>query len=93
MYNNTVKESINVKEQWETRPAQLTTDKTVKEMQSIGGSKKFGHGGRWLNNQQYVALNGHASKGGFPAKLKCSDGEIPISLTDLQIIKLSANKF
>ena len=90
-YNETVQKTVNVKEQWEGKQADITTDKTVQEMQSIGGSKKFGHGGRWLNDTQYVALNGHASKGGFPLKLRCADGEIPISTTDAQILKLSMN--
>ncbi len=52
------------------------------EIRSLGGSQRYGQGGRWVSDEEYIAINGHKSRGGMPLKLMTSSGEIPISTTD-----------
>ena len=75
---------MTTKETWKMTVGHKTM-KTTKECQEhIGGSKKYGHGGKWSKDgDKYLALNGRMSKTGIPEKLTTKDGDIPISQTDL----------
>ncbi len=72
---------------FETKKPDLELNMTVSQVQNMGGSQRYGRGGRFLPDGSYVAINGHASRGGSPLKLKCTDGEIPISPTDFKNLK------
>ena len=76
------------KSAWMIRGSSNKTDKTTKQCQEIvGGSVRYGHGGKWAKDgQKYLALNGHLSRGGMPLKLTTKDGDIPISSTDLTVL-------
>ena len=73
------------KELWDSMGQTHETPKTFKQCQTlIGGSKRYGHGGKWeKSGNRYLALNGYMSRNGMPLKLKCKDTIIPISQTDL----------
>lgn len=85
-YNIKFEKPITNEEQdntWENKPPNLELpNKTIKEVQMMGGSQKYGHGGRFTPDGGYIAINGHKSRGGQPLKLRCKDGDIPISPTD-----------
>lgn len=68
----------------------ITTDHSMEECKvAVGGSQKYGLGGKWAKDgMRYLTLNGRLSRSGMPKKLSCSDGDIPVSQTDLN--KLSS---
>jgi len=76
------------KENWDSMTQTHETTKTFKQCQTlIGGSKRYGMGGKWTKaGDKYLALNGHLSRNGMPLKLKCKDATIPISQTDLTVL-------
>lgn len=81
-YNIPERKKETIKEQWDRKQPDYITDLSAKEIQSMGGSGVYGKGGRWVSNNEYVAINGHKSRGGIPLKLMTNSGEIPISTTD-----------
>lgn len=78
----TKKNRETIKEQWDRRQPDYITDLSAKEIKNMGGSGVYGKGGRWESNNEYIAINGHKSRGGIPLKLMTKSGEIPISTTD-----------
>ena len=76
---------MTTQDTWKLQSATHTTTKSTEECQKfIGGSKKYGMGGKWTKDgQKYLALNGHLSRSGMPSKLKTKTGEIPVSSTDI----------
>lgn len=73
-----------IKETWTARTGHTTLKTTAECQKLIGGSKKYGMGGKWQKDgMKYLGLNGHLSRTGMPEKLTTKDGDIPISNTDL----------
>ena len=75
----------NLKTAWEDLPPNYKTDMSIDELQSIGGSKRYGNkGGKWINDTIYQSIGGYRSRGGMPLKLQTKSGDIPISTTDAE---------
>jgi hypothetical protein len=72
----------DIRSQWEKQEPNYKTEKTMEEIRSLGGSQRFGEGGKWVNNSVYQSIGGYRSRGGIPLKLKTKNGNIPISETD-----------
>jgi len=81
-YKIQVKKSENIREQWSQKRPDFSVEMSADEIRSLGGSQRYGQGGRWVSDEEYIAINGHKSRGGMPLKLMTSSGEIPISTTD-----------
>lgn len=82
----------NLRSKWEELHPDYKTDKSKEEIQSIGGSKKYGtEGGKWINETIYQSIGGYRSRGGMPLKLRTKSGDIPISTTDAE--ELLRSKF
>jgi hypothetical protein len=82
MAYKTRKETTDVKSTWDKNPVDFVTDETAAEIRSIGGSQRYGQGGKWINNVVYQSIGGYRSRGGMPLKLRTKDEIIPISETD-----------
>lgn len=86
-YNIPVKKSENIREQWSQKRSDFSTEMSADEIRSKGGSQRYGQGGKWVSDEEYIAINGHKSRGGMPLKVKTSNGEIPISTTDASALR------
>lgn len=76
------KDNKTTREKWNDRPIDFETDLSTVQVTSLGGTITYGKGGRWVDENCYIAINGYKSQGAVPYKLKTSDGEIPLSKTD-----------
>lgn len=85
-YKIPVKKSENIREQWSQKRPDFSTERSADEIRSLGGSQRYGQGGRWVSDEEYIAINGHKSRGGMPLKLMTLSGEIPISTTDARAL-------
>ena len=75
----------NIRSIWEELPPNYKTQMSIEEIQSIGGTKKYGNiGGKWINEMIYQSIGGYRSRGGIPLKLQTRTGDIPISATDAE---------
>jgi len=75
----------NLKSTWEKFTPNYKTDMSIDELQSIGGSQRYGDkGGKWINDTIYQSIGGYRSRGGMPLKLRTKSGDIPISTTDAE---------
>lgn len=81
-YKIPVKKSVNIREQWSQKRPDFSAEMSADEIRSLGGSQRYGKGGKWVSNDEYLAINGHKSRGGMPLKVMTTSGEIPISTTD-----------
>lgn len=76
----------SVKSEWRKRAAEFETDETAEVIRSHGGSEKKEIVGRWINEDEYISVDGIKSQGGMPYKLWTRDEPIPISPTDARIL-------
>ncbi len=86
-YKIPVKKSENIREQWSQKRPDFSTEMSADEIRSLGGSQRYGQGGKWVSDEEYLAINGHKSRGGMPLKVMTSSGEIPISTTDASALR------
>ncbi len=82
-----IRKKENIKELWQQKRPDFSTDMSAEEIRSMGGSQRYGQGGRWVSDEEYVAINGRKSRGGIPLKVMTSSGEIPISTTDASALR------
>ncbi len=80
----------SVKSEWRKRAAEFETDETAERIRSFGRSEKNEIGGRWLNDDEYISIDGSKNQGRMPYKLWTRDEPIPISPTDARAL-ISAN--
>ncbi len=78
------KKKISALDEWNLRPVDFQTRLTTDEIRAYGGSQKYGKGGRWLDQDNYISIGGYKSKGGIPFKLQTANEIIPISPTDVK---------
>ena len=90
-FTKKIKSDEDTRSQWENMSPDYKTDMTKEEIRSLGGSQKFGQGGKWINNTIYQSIGGYRSRGGMPQKLQTENGDIPISETDAYELSQSGN--
>ena len=76
----------SVKSEWRKRAAEFETDETSERIRSFGRSEKKEIGGRWLNDDEYISIDGTKNKGTMPYKLWTRDEPIPISPTEARAL-------
>lgn len=76
----------SVKSEWRKRAAEFETDETAERIRSFSGQEKNEIVGRWLSDDEYIAIDGIKSHGGMPYKLWTRDEPIPISPTDARAL-------
>ncbi|RPJ79608.1 MAG: hypothetical protein EHM20_00910 [Alphaproteobacteria bacterium] len=85
MSYNTKEPKRSVKSEWRKRAAEFETDETAERIRSYGESKKKEIGGKWVNDDEYISIDGIRT-GGMPYKLWTRDEPIPISPTDARAL-------
>jgi hypothetical protein len=76
----------SVKSEWRKRAAEFETNETAEVIRSFGSSNKNQTGGVWINDDEYISIEGIRNKGGMPYKLWTRDEPIPISPTDARAL-------
>ncbi len=76
----------SVKSEWRKRAAEFETDETAERIRSFGGQEKNEIVGRWLSEDEYIAIDGTKNQGGMPYKLWTRDEPIPISPMDARAL-------
>ncbi|MDQ1253588.1 MAG: hypothetical protein QG646_2767 [Euryarchaeota archaeon] len=76
----------SVKSEWRKRAAEFETDETAERIRSFVAPEKNEIVGRWLNDNEYMSIDGEINQGGMPYKLWTRDEPIPISPTDARAL-------
>ena len=82
-------ENNSIRADWEKKSPEFETEMSIEEIRSMGESKRYGQGAKWVSENLYHSVGGYQSRGGMPFKLRTKDGDYPISPTDVE--KLTKN--